>query len=308
MKAVFYNRHGGPEVLEYDDMPDPVAGPGEVLVDVHTASINAADWKVRGGKRFRPPLPHIPGRDFSGVIAALGEGVDDLAVGDRVYGVLDRGVEGTYAEKLVTPARLVCKLPDDVSHAVAVSLALAGLTSTVTLEECLELQPGESVLIQGGAGGVAGFSVQLAKHIGAKVITTCSAANVEYCRSLGADMVIDYNAEDFTKVLSNIDVVFDTIGDEVYLRSFEVMRPGGRITNIAYMEPAKPPRDDVDARKMFVERDRPHLERILELYLSGAIKAPEMREFPLSEASEAQRLSEGRHFRGKLILRVRGED
>src|SRR5271169_3968623 len=218
MKAAFIEQFSGPEVLKYGDLPDPVAAPDEVVIDVVAASVNAADWKFRAGeyaKNAQPKFPLIPGRDFSGVISAAGSGVEDLNVGDAVFGVCEAGQEGAYAEKIAVKAAIVAKKPETLSHIHAAALALTGLTAMSALEESLALKPGETILIQGGAGGVAGFAIQLAKHIGARVITTASAANHDYVRSLGADEIIDYNAQDFTQVVKNCDAVFDTVGGEV---------------------------------------------------------------------------------------------
>jgi len=307
MKAAFFMQHGAPEVLQYGDVPDPAAGAGELLADVHAASVNAADWKMRAGS-YAPVarFPYVPGRDFSGVVAALGEGVGDFKVGDPVFGVCDVGQEGAYAEKIAIKAAIVARKPDALSHAECAALALAGLTALVSIEDTLQLASGETILIQGGAGGVAGFAIQLAKHIGARVATTASAANHAYVRGLGADEVIDYRTEDFTRKVSACDAVFDTVGGDVALKSFAVLRSGGRAAFIASGASAPPsPRPDVRAYRPKVGRDRHHLERILALVLSGAVRVPEIQLYPLSEAAAAHTLSEGRHFRGKLVLRVR---
>ena len=167
------------------------------------------------------------------MVGALGGGVDDLKVGDAVFGVLDAGREGTYCEKIAIKAAIVAKKPDGLSHVNAAALALTGLTAVNSVEDTLKLKRGETILIQGGAGGVAGFAIQFAKHLGARVITTTSAANVDYVRCLGADEVIDYNAQDFTKVVSGCDAVFDTVGGDVAEKSFAVLKPGGRAAFIA---------------------------------------------------------------------------
>ena len=170
----------------------------------------------------------------------------------------------------------------------------------------MKLKAGETILVQGGAGGVGSFAVQLAKHIGARVITTASAANHAYLRSIGADQIIDYNAQDFTKAVSGCDAVFDTVGGEVTQRSFAVLKPGGRAAFIASgPQPPKPARGDVQSLRPQVDRDRPHLERIVALFQAGAIRAPEVTRFPLSEAVAAHRLSQSRHLRGKLVFKVR---
>jgi len=307
MKAAFIEAHGGPEVLKFGEMPDPVAAPGQVVVDIAAASVNGADWKVREGKSNQlSRFPYILGRDFSGVVSALGEGVADLRVGDEVFGVCDVGQEGAYAEKIAIKAAIVAKKPASLSHVDAAALALAGLTAICTIEDTLKLQAGETILIQGGAGGVAAFAIQLAKHLGARVITTASAANHDYLRSIGADEIIDYNAVDFTKVVKDCDAVFDTVGGDVAQRSFAVLKPGGRAAFIASGAQApKPERSDVVALRPSVGRDRPHLERIVALVAIGAVRPPEVTRYQLSEAVAAHRLSESRHFRGKLVFVVR---
>ena len=221
MKAAFIEQYGGPEVLKYGDLPDPVAASDEVVVDVFAASVNGADWKVRK----QPKFPFALGRDFSGV---------------------------------------------------------------------------------GGAGGVASFAIQLAKHIGARMITTASAANHEYVRGLGADEIIDYNAKDFTQVVTGCDAVFDTVGGDVAQRSFAVVKPGGRAAFIACGPQApKPNRSDVTSLRPPAGRARRHLERIAHLFQAGAIRPPEIKLYRPSEAADAHRLSESRHFRGKLVFQVR---
>lgn len=277
-----------------------------VVIDTVAASVNGADWKVRVGDYKQSNFPYVLGRDFSGVISAVGDDVQDLRIGDAVFGVCEAGQEGAYAEKIAVKAAIVAKKPDGLSHAEAAALALTGLTALSAIEDTLRLQPGETILIQGGAGGVASFAIQLAKHIGARVITTTSAANREYVRRMGADEIIDYNANDFTKVVSNCDAVFDTVGSEVAQRSFAVLKPGGRAAFIASGAQApKPKRDDVTSLRPPVGRARRHLERIAELFQAGAIRPPEIKLYRLSEAADAHRLSESRHFRGKLVFQVR---
>jgi NADPH:quinone reductase-like Zn-dependent oxidoreductase len=305
MKAAYIDKFGGPEVLKVGDLPDPSAGPGQVVVDVAAASINAADWKVRAGEYKQANFPLILGRDFSGTVSALGSGVTDLEVGDDVFGVLETGRDGTYCEKIAIGAAVVGKKPAALSHVDAAALALTGLTAICAIEEAIKLKKGETILIQGGAGGVASFAIQLAKHIGARVITTASAANAAYLRGLGADEVIDYNATDFTKAVKNVDAAFDTVGGYVATRTFAVLKPGGRAAFIASGGQApKPERSDVTAIRPAVPRTRKHMERVAELHRSGAIKVPEVTLFPLADAAKALGVSEGRHFKGKLILEM----
>src|SRR5580693_2123552 len=308
MKAAYIEKFGGPEVLQYGDLPDPVAAAGEVVVDVHAATVNAADWKFRGGEYGRHAqvkFPQIPGRDFSGVISAVGDGAD-LKVGDAVFGVIAGGKEGTYCEKIAINAAIVAKKPDGLSHINAAALALTGLTAINSVEDTLRLQRGETILIQGGAGGVAGFAIQFAKYLGARVNTTTSAANIDYVRSLGADEVIDYNAQDFTKVVKGCDAVFDTVGGDVAQKSFAVLKPGGRAAFIASGAQApKPNRPDVTALRPPVPRSRAAMEQVGQLIASGAVRPPEIKLYRLDQAAEAHRLSESRHFRGKLVFQIR---
>lgn len=307
MKAAFFAKHGGPEELQFGEYKDPVLAAGQVMIDVHAASVNGADWRVVAGS-YGPVgfLPYSPGRDFSGVVSALGDGVKDFKIGDEVFGVCDVGVEAAYAEKVAIKESIIAKKPAKLTHIESAAVALIGLTALVTIEDTIQLKKGETILIQGGAGGVASFAIQIAKHIGARVITTASAANHAYLKTLGADQIIDYNKDDFTKVVSNIDAVFDTVGGDVATRSYEVLKSGGRAAFIASGANAPAtPRTDVKGLRPKVGRDREHLDRISSLIASGAVKVPEITVFPLADAAKANAVSKGRHFRGKLVLKVR---
>ncbi len=306
MKAVVINAHGGPEQLRVADIPDPTPGPGEVLIKVRAASINGADFKVRRGQgRYHVRFPHILGRDFSGVVCGWGAGVDAFALGELVFGVLEQGQEGAYAEWVCVRADIICPKPPGLSHAQAAAVALTGITALWALEDCAKLNAGEIVLIHGGAGGVGGFAAQLARHLGAFVATTASAENHDYVRSLGADLAIDYRNLDFTQACPPCDVVFDTVGGDVQTRSYAVLKPGGRLVHIAAGTGADPPpRRDVAVLRPDVGRDRRHLARIVSLIEDGAVRPPPIQSFKLDEAALAHRISEGRHLRGKLVLEM----
>jgi NADPH:quinone reductase-like Zn-dependent oxidoreductase len=308
MKAIEINTFGGTDVLKLVDIPEPSPTSGEVLVKIHAASVNPADSKVRQGTgpgAGNVTFPYIIGRDFSGIITALGENVTDFNPGDPVFGVLPMGREGTYLEALCIDTSLIALKPESLSHSEAAAIALSGLTSLVALEDTLELQAEERILIHGGAGGVGSYAVQLAHHLGAEVITTASPKNHEYLQDLGANQVIDYNSEDFTEVLTDIDAVFDLIGGEVHQRSFKVLKPGGRLAYIApLLKDALPPRDDIEVLRPNVQRDQAHLLRIIDLHEAGAIIPPDIQSFPLSDAGKAHDLIDTHHVRGKIVLQI----
>nr|WP_255551474.1 NADP-dependent oxidoreductase [Granulicella sp. dw_53] len=285
-------------------MADPVAAPGEVVVDVHAASINGVDAKTRSGTgAYKASFPHVLGRDFSGVVSSVGPGVSDLACGESVFGVLDQGRDGTYAEQLALPAHLVVRKPHWLSHAEASAVALTGITAVWALEDTAQVQPADTVLIHGAAGGVGSFAVPLALYLGAQVIATASASNRKFVQRLGVERVIDYATEDFRIASPPCDVVFDTVGGQTQVQSYEVLKPSGRLIWIA---PASQnfvsPRKDVRAVRPDVRRDRRHLERVLELLELGAVRTPPIQTFALEDAAEAHRVAEKRHVAGKLVL------
>jgi NADPH:quinone reductase-like Zn-dependent oxidoreductase len=269
--------------------------------------VNGADWKVRTGKS-QPAIrkfPHILGRDFSGTVSEVGPDVADFEVGDEVFGVCDVGLEGTYCEKIAMKASLCARKPSSVSHTSICALALIGLTTVVALDT-LKLQKGERILIQGGAGGCGGVAIQLAKHLGAHVITTTSTKNIPYVQGLGADEIIDYTKQDFRTAVSDCDAVFDTVGGDVALGAFQVLKKGGRAAFIASGKTApESPSSDYTSLRPNVLRDRQRLERIVHLLDAKAITVPCTRLFPLEQAVEAHKISESRHFQGKLVFQVR---
>jgi NADPH:quinone reductase-like Zn-dependent oxidoreductase len=278
------------------------------VVDIHAASVNAADYKVRlgAGQYSLSRFPHILGRDFSGIVGMVGAGVTDFTVGDAVFGVTDQGIEGAYAEKIAIKATIIAKKPKNLGHVEAAAMALTSLTALWAIEDTAQLKAGQTILIHGGAGGVAGFGVQLAKHLGATVITTASAGNLAYVRSLGADQAIDYNTEDFTAIGPICDAVFDTVGGDVQVRSYTALKPGGKLVWIAPApEGFRPNRSDIETLRPNVIRDRAHLERMLALLAAGAVRPPTIVRYKLADAAKAHRVSEARHLQGKLVFEVR---
>ena len=305
MQAWQIDEFGPANSLMLREVPDPVPGPGEVLVTVEAASVNPADAKLRAGRSPGADAIRFPltlGRDFSGTVAKLGEGVTDVAVGDAVFGVLDRGHEGACAGKVALSAGLVARKPEALSHVEAAALALTGLTALVALEDVAQLARGQRILIHGGAGGVGSFAVQYARHVGAEVFVTASARNHDYLRDLGADSVIDYTATSFEEAVADCDVVFDTIGGEVHRRSLKVLKPGGLLVHIAPgpADMATPETNRIV--RPHVGRDRAHLTRILDLVASGAVRPPEIATMAFTDLPAAHEQIETGHVRGKIVL------
>ena len=308
MKAIQFDRFGGPEVLTLADVPKPVAGPGEVVVDIHAASINPADWKGRAGineNAKQTSFPHIPGRDFSGIISAVGSGVSDFKIGEAVFGVVATNTESTYCEAVALPTGMIGRKPTNVSHVEMSAIALGALTALIALEDTAKLKSSETILIQGGAGGVGGIAVQIARHIGAHVIATARSTNHDYVKGFGADEMIDYSTSDFTKIGTKCDVVFDTVGGAVQSKSALVLKPNGRLVFVARGKSDFMPPAGVQMLRPNVVRDRPHMDRIAELVGSGVIKPPAIQTMPLEQAGAAQEISKTGHVRGKIVLTVR---
>lgn len=306
MKAIRYHRNGGPEVLQIDEIANPVPAAGEVVVDIHAASINPADCKVRSGNYSRKPaLPHILGRDFSGLVSAVGPDAD-LAVGDEVYGVVPVVTESTYAEKIAIRADLIARKPAQLSHVEAAAVALTALTAMIALVDTLKVKAGEKVLIQGGAGGVGGMALQIAHRIGATVVTTARTVNHAYVRELGADLPIDYTTATPDDYPTDVDATLDTIGGAVVERSIAVLKSGGRAAFITALHLPEISRDDVAALKPDVYRSRERMERVTAMIEDGTIRPPQIETISFAEVSRGHELSESGHVRGKLVLVMPG--
>lgn len=240
MKAIILNTFGGPDAFELREVPKPVPGAGQVLVRVHATSINPLDYQVRRGDYpSLVPLPAITGHDVSGVVEAIGAGVTAFVPGDEVWytpQIFDG--PGSYVEYHVAAENIVAKKPASLSHLEAASLSLVGGTAWEALVVRAGLRVGESILVHGGAGGVGHVAIQLAKTIGARVITTVREENFEFARSMGADVVIDYKNEDYVEAVmretagQGVDVVFDTIGGDTLTRSPDALAQLGRLVSI----------------------------------------------------------------------------
>ncbi|UJR78952.1 NADP-dependent oxidoreductase [Sandaracinus amylolyticus] len=305
MRAVRFHEYGGPEVLRYDEVPCPEPGAGEILVRVHAASVNPIDWKIAAGA-YGLSLPRVAGHDFSGVVAGVGEGVAGFAVEDRVFGRHD----GADAELVVVRPEEIAKTPPGLDHARAATIPTAGLTAWQALFDLegaptMDLQPGQTVLIHGAAGGVGTFAVQLAKQRGARVIATARAAHEAYLRSLGADDVVDYSQQRFESVARDVDGVLDTIGGETQRRSFDVIRPGGALVSLVGLAPTSKQRAEergVRAVGIVSKTSRPVLEELARLVENGTIDVEIAARFPLAKAREAYAQSRDGHTQGKIVL------
>lgn len=299
MKAVQASGYGGSEVLAIKDIAQPEQKPGHILVEVHAAGLNPFDVKVlSGGYKEMIPLtfPFTFGGDFAGVRKDTGEEVYGTAI------VLSGG-SGAYAElAAVNPQKLAPK-PKNVSFVEAAGLPVAGMTAVEAIADHMKLQRGQKVLIHGGAGGVGHFAIQYAKSLGAYVITTVSADDVQFVKDLGADEVIDYKTQQFETVVSGVDAVLDTIGGEVSEKSYQVLKPGGTLVLlVAQVNEELTKKYGVVAIRQGTNTDAPSLKRLAGLVENGALKVHIDKVFPLDQVGDAfAHLSSG-HPRGKVIL------
>lgn len=236
MKAFILDRYGKTAGLRLGDMPEPELRDDDVLVQVHAASVNVLDSKIRNGefKRLLPyRLPLVLGNDVAGVVVRVGSKVRRFMPGDEIYARPDAARMGAFAERIAMNEAAVAPRPTTISMEEAASLPLVALTAWQVLVERANLKKGQKVLIHAGSGGVGTVAIQLAKHLGAFVATTTSATNVDWVKRLGADVVVDYGKEDFEKVLSGYDVVLNSLGPDVLEKSVRVLKPGGKLISIS---------------------------------------------------------------------------
>lgn len=302
MKAERIHSFGGPDVLKLEDVPKPRPNSQEMLVRVHAAGVNPADWKMRRGLFGALPLPAILGWDFSGVIEAVGDQVRDFHVGDAVFGEAAPG-SGSYAEYvLARPSQCALK-PAELDHIHAAALPVAALTAWQALFDMADLRAGQTVLIHAAAGGVGSLAVQFARLKGAHVVGTASQRNADFVRQLGADDVIDYRSTRFDEVLRDVDVVLDTIGGETQERSLGVLKRGGVLVSTVHpIAPDKAAAHGVRGMFLLQSADGNQLAKIAELVTSGRVRLNIETVLPLSEGRKAQELSESHHTRGKIVL------
>ena len=317
MKAIFFESHGGPEVLRYGERPTPEPADDQVLIEVHAAGVNPRDWMLREGTYFARRLvggpPVIPGSDVSGVVAEVGAKVTGFKAGDPVVAMQSiLGRMGGYAEYIAVKEGCVAHKPAGVSHVDAAALPVAGLTAWQALFDMARVGSGSVMTVVGAAGGVGHFAVQLGRWAGVDTVGVCGPDNLDFVRGLGARLVIDRKRESFLDVVSEQDLVFDTIGRERFAKVARVLTPRGiQITTV----PTPPAlvegllarlRGGPRLATVLVKPRQADLTSLLQLLAAGDLRPEIAQVFPLADAAEAQRASRTFHTRGKLVLAVKG--
>jgi NADPH:quinone reductase-like Zn-dependent oxidoreductase len=330
MKAIRLHEFGGPEVLRYDEVPIPEPKPGEVLVRVHAAGVNPPDWYVREGMPDVPPevmppvrLPVIPGTDVSGVVEAVAADVNSFAVGDEVFGLLRfPSVDGSaYAEYVAAPASDFARKPAHVDHVHAAGLPMAGLTAwqflidlghdhpspfQTTPHRPMTIGPETTVLVNGAAGGVGHFAVQLAKWKGAHVIAVASGAHESFLRELGADEFIDYTKNRPEEIAHNVDLVLDTVGGRDSSRFLRTLKRGGALYPVFFADydPEETAKLGVTTSLTQVRSNGTQLAELGLLLDAGTLRVAIDSTFPLADARRAHERAARGHIRGKIVLTV----
>jgi NADPH:quinone reductase-like Zn-dependent oxidoreductase len=303
IKAMCIHSFGGPELIHCEDVLPPEAHEGEALVRVHAAGVNPYDWKLCAGEFGPLPMPLIPGSDISGVVEALGEGVTEFYVGQPVFG--RSSFSGGFAELAAVPVSGLAPKPPGLSDMEAAATPLAALTAWQALFDIANLRRDQRILINGGAGGVGSFAIQLAQRAGATVIATASAGNIPFLRLLGADQAIDYNVMQFDRAVRHVDVVLDLIGGLTQERSLPLVKPGGFLISTVTQPQIDQAMDrGVIALKMRTRSNGAQLGQIADLIAHGSLKVFVDKVFHLSEVGEALRLSRQGHSRGKIVVTI----
>ncbi len=319
MRALRYDRFGPPDVLHVVDIAEPVPRAGEVKVRVHAASLNPLDWKVRAGHlrwlpMFRRP-PRTLGCDFAGVIVGVSAGARSHYVGERVFGSLRPfASDGALAEFLVAGVDRLAAMPDDLDYPQAAALPMAGGTALQAVSDEARLGAGQRILITGAAGGVGHLAVQIAKHAGAHVVAVCSGANADFVRGLGADEVVDYTRDDFTRRDDRFDVVFDAACSSSFMAARRVLTATGCYVNTGgdAASVATTALGALLARVRSHQRAIPlalagnsaRWERLAALAQQRVLRAHIERSIVLEDVADAQRAMETGHGRGKIVVRL----
>lgn len=303
MRAARIHRFGPPDVIEVEDVPRPSPGPGEVLVRVAAAGVAPWDALIRDGKsKVSPPPPLTLGSDFSGVVEAVGTGVDRFRAGDEVYGVTNAQFVGANAEFAVASALMVGPKPQRLTNLEAASLPVVAVTAWQMLFEYARPEAGQRVMILGAAGNVGAYAVQFAANAGVHVTAVVGSKDVEYARSLGATDVIDYRATDFADLARPMDVVLDTVGGETRDRAFGVLKPGGILVTVVSTD-FVPGRTDVRSAFFYADVTTARLGAISSLLERGIVTPQVGSVVPLEQVRTAHQMLAGApHRRGKIML------
>lgn len=306
LKAVRLHARGGPEQLRYEDAPTPAPTAGEVRVRVQAAGITPTEltWtETYQDRSGNSRLPSIPAHELCGVVDAVGTDVDDIALGDVLYGLIDFPRDGCAAEFVVAPAADLAPAPQTLDPVQVAAVPLSGLTAWQALFRHGRLQGGQRVLIHGAAGGVGSLAVQLARWKRARIIATASQRHESFLRELGVDQFIDYTAESFETAVGDVDLVLDTVGGETLNRSWAVLKTSGRLISIVE-EPGPPPAGHAPGMFFIVEPSRPELGELTRLIDAGELRPLVQSVFPLARARAAFEEGFAGHLRGKIVLRV----
>jgi alcohol dehydrogenase len=334
MRAYVLNRYGGPEGSQLMDVPAPVPGPNDILVNVRAAGLNPVDFKFRQGKLkviYSLQLPFVLGNELAGEVAAVGSAVTRFKVGDRVFARQGKSRGGAFAEQACVEESLVAPMPQALDFTTAAAVPLAGLTALQALRDELGVKPEQKVLISGGAGGVGTFAIQIAKWLGAHVTTTASSRGEALVRSLGADDVIDYTKQTIAQTAERFDAGFDLIGGETLDQMFAVMKPGTKIVSVAALpEPRTAMKDldgrlflaalfwlisgkirskaraaNVDYRYLFMHPSGSELAELGDLITQGRMMVTVDKVFPFAQMAEALAYVESGRAKGKVVVEMR---
>ncbi|MEX0621488.1 MAG: NADP-dependent oxidoreductase [Candidatus Woykebacteria bacterium] len=309
MKAAQYSKYGGAEVIEINEnAPKPQIKDGQVLVEVHAASLNPVDLGVMAGRMGGPPLPQTAGGNFSGVVLEVGSNLNEFKIGDEVYGqaLVLNGGSGSIAEFAASNAANTALKPKSLNHVDAASLPLVGASAIQALEQHINLKSGQKILIHGGAGGIGSIAIQLAKYTGAYVATTVSSDGIQTAKRLGADQVIDYQKENFEDKLSGYDAVFNTAKGDVAERSLKVLKKGRILVSMTGApDPELAKKYGVVAIGQMTESSKKNLTRLTQLVDEGVIKPQIDKVFPLSQTKEAFEYLETGHPKGKVVIKIK---
>ena len=307
MKAIVINAYGNEDVLEYTEVERPEPKADEVLVKVHAAAVNPADWKIRDGmgEELGFKLPLILGGDIAGTVEAVGDGVENFKQGDAVYGMTLSSLSGGYAEYAIAKADAIVPKPESIDFQEAAAIPIGGLTAWQAMFVVANLSSGQRILITGASGGVGSMAVQLAKAKGAFVIGTASGKNEQFVRGLGADEFVDYTQQPFEAVVKDVDIVFDTIGSDTQERAFQTLKKGGFLVSSAQTPSTEKAREfGVEAAWFFCQPSAEQLAEINRLIDEGKVKIHIETVLPLTEVKKAHQLSQGGRTRGKIVLQV----